>query len=100
MRRGRRVDRNRPDLDTIRPIGLERAVGPDDRSGEPAVSTPDREIALGIGHRKAGPLAGPSTRRESRFPWAGRTAAAGEEAAARGERSDPHTCATSLHTSL
>ncbi len=69
---GRRVDRDGPNLDTVRSVEIERAVRTDRRSRELAVSTPDRQIATGIGYRQARALPSPSAICEWPFSWSGR----------------------------
>ena len=96
MCRRRRVDRDGANLDAVRAIDIEGAVGTDRRSWELAVSTPGRQIAPGIGDRQARALPGPTASREWPFTGAGGTAVAGEQAGARDERHDKQSSHASL----
>lgn len=82
MRGGRRIQRDRADLDAVGPIDVEGAVCPDGRSGKLAVAAADGEIAIGPSNREAGPAAAPSPDRE-RAAWFGWPAVARGHDAAR-----------------
>ena len=96
--RRRRLDRDWSHLNTIRAIDVEGAVGEDDRSRELPVSTSDCQIAFRLTHGQTGAIAGPSASREWPCAWAGGTAAAGEQAAARDEGGDEHKCRPRSHS--
>ena len=100
MCRWDRVDRNGPNLHAIGAIHVEGAVGTERRSWELAVTTPDSQIASGIGDRQARARPGPSASRERLFSWAGGIAVTCEQAPARDERHNTHTCKPSSHTPL
>src|SRR5207249_2888896 len=80
-----RLDRDRPHLDAIRAVDVERAVSADGRSRELTMATPDGEIACGVGYRQTSAVAGPSASRESPCGWARGIVIAAEQAVARDE---------------
>ena len=77
-RRGRRrVDADRPNLDAISAVDLERAVGTNDRLREVTVPATDDEIAAVGCNRKASDVARPSASGQRRVARLGRRLGAG-----------------------
>jgi hypothetical protein len=74
------IDRDRSGLDAVRAVDIERAVAADRRFRKYAMSATDREVASGIGHRKAGVAACPSAVGERRRPRIRRIAVTGKQA--------------------
>src|SRR5436309_4821082 len=93
MRRRRRIDRDRPHLDPVCSVDVERAVDADDRPGELAVSTPDDQIARGLCDRQTRTASRPSADRERTFSGAGETTVTAHHGNAREEQQhEPPPC--------